>query len=100
MSEGIAVLLAGMKLPPNYGPDHTAAFERVFVDLAAERGVALIPFLLSGVAADPKLNLPDGIHPTAGGYSVVADTVIEYLVPLLGSSTAAPRNAGSGSAAQ
>ena len=81
--EGIKVLLAGMKLPPNYGRHHTAAFERVFVELAAEKGVALIPFLLEDVATVPDLNLPDGIHPNARGYSIVADTVIEYLVPLL-----------------
>jgi acyl-CoA thioesterase-1 len=83
-TEGLIVLLAGMKLPPNYGTEHTEAFERIFVDLAADNGVALIPFLLDGVATDPELNLPDGIHPTARGYSIVADTVIEYLVPLLG----------------
>jgi len=83
-AEGVTVLLAGMKLPPNYGRDHTEAFERVFVDLAGEREVTLIPFLLDGVAADPDLNLPDGIHPTARGYSIVADTVIDHLAPLLG----------------
>ena len=87
--EGIRVLLAGMKLPPNYGSEHTEAFERTFVELAKEKNVALIPFLLDGVAAEPELNLPDGIHPNARGYSIVANTVIEYLVPLVESEAVA-----------
>jgi len=57
-SEEITVLLAGMKLPPNYGNEHTQAFEQVFTQLAADKDVALIPFLLAGVATDPKLNQP------------------------------------------
>jgi acyl-CoA thioesterase-1 len=79
----IVVLLAGMKLPPNYGPDYTKQFEGIFTELAREKGVALIPFLLDGVAADPALNLPDGIHPNAQGYEVVARTVVDGLTPLL-----------------
>ena len=92
-SEDITVLLAGMMLPPNYGTDHTEAFERVFRELATEKRVALIPFLLADVAADPDLNQPDGIHPTAAGYSIVADTVIEHLVPLLPFATTAKTGA-------
>lgn len=80
---GITVLLAGMKMPPNYGPEFTRQFEAVFTSLASEKNVALIPFLLEGVAADPGLNLPDGIHPNAKGYAVVARTVAGYLRPLL-----------------
>ena len=82
-SAHVAVLLAGMKLPPNYGSDYTERFESVFPRLAKEKGVPLIPFLLDGVATQPALNLGDGIHPNADGYSVIADTVIRYLVPLL-----------------
>jgi len=82
-SEHVVVLLAGMKMPPNYGGDFTQAFETVFNELAKEKSVALIPFLLDGVAARPGLNLADGIHPNADGYSVVADTVIVHLLPLL-----------------
>ena len=82
-SAHVAVLLAGMKLPPNYGSDYTERFESVFPRLAKEKGVPLIPFLLDGVATRPALNLGDGIHPNADGYSVIADTVIRYLVPLL-----------------
>ena len=83
LSEGIKVLLAGMKLPPNYGAEHTAAFEAVFTELAEEKQVALLPFLLRCVAARPELNLAEGIHPNAKGYPVVANTVIEHLEPLL-----------------
>jgi acyl-CoA thioesterase-1 len=79
----VGVVLAGMKIPPNYGPEYTGAFERIFAELAAEHGVALIPFLLEGVAARPSLNLPDGIHPNAKGYLRVADNVLEVLLPLL-----------------
>jgi acyl-CoA thioesterase-1 len=87
---GVRVILAGMKLPPNYGPAYTGDFERLFPELAAEHEVALIPFLLEGVAARPGLNLPDGIHPNAEGYERVAENVFEVLLPLL------EKHAGSG----
>jgi len=80
---GARVLLAGMKIPPNYGPEYTAAFEAVFPALAKEHGVALLPFLLEGVAAKPDLNLPDGIHPNARGTEIVARNVLAALLPLL-----------------
>jgi acyl-CoA thioesterase-1 len=80
---GVRVILAGMKLPPNYGPAYTGDFERLFPELAAEHDVALIPFLLEGVAARPGLNLPDGIHPNAKGYERVAENVLEVLLPLI-----------------
>lgn len=85
---GITVLLAGMRMPPNYGAEYTAAFEATFASLAAEKKVALVPFLLEGVAANPDLNLPDGIHPNADGYAVVARTVLTRLKPLLAAATA------------
>lgn len=87
-ASGITVLLAGMKMPPNYGADYTAAFEATFASLAAEKKVALLPFLLDGVAANADLNLPDGIHPNADGYEVVARTVLTHLRPLLAAATA------------
>jgi acyl-CoA thioesterase-1 len=80
---GARVLLAGMKLPPNYGPEYTAAFEAMFPALAAKHRVALLPFLLEGVAANPELNLPDGIHPNARGAEIVARNVLEALLPLV-----------------
>jgi acyl-CoA thioesterase-1 len=87
---GARVLLAGMKLPPNYGPEYTAAFEALFPALAAQHDVALLPFLLEGVAADPALNLPDGIHPNAGGTEIVARNVLAALLPMLRAPTTAP----------
>jgi acyl-CoA thioesterase-1 len=79
----IKVLLAGMKIPPNYGKNYTARFEAVFWELSREERVPLIPFLLEGVAANPKLNLPDGIHPNEEGYKIVGATVLKHLLPLL-----------------
>jgi acyl-CoA thioesterase-1 len=82
-ANGVRVLLAGMKLPPNYGPEYTAAFEALFPSLAQKHGVALLPFLLEGVAAKPELNLPDGIHPNARGAKIVTQNVYEALRRLL-----------------
>ncbi len=79
---GATVLLAGMTLPPNYGPDYIASFQRVYSDLAAENKVALIPFLLEGVAGTNRMQR-DGLHPTADGNRLVAATVMRYLQPLL-----------------
>src|SRR5271157_5075214 len=79
---GAKVLLAGMTLPRNYGPDYVQGFEQVFRDLAREKHVALIPFLLEGVATDPRLMQPDAMHPNAEGTRRVAATVLRYLLPL------------------
>ena len=80
---GIRVLLAGMEAPPNFGAAYTAEFRAVFDDLAREHGVAFMPFLLDGVAADPALNQADGIHPNAAGAAIVAARVRDALEPLL-----------------
>jgi acyl-CoA thioesterase-1 len=80
---GAKVLLAGMQVPPNMGPEYATAFREMYPALAAEHGVPLIPFVLDGVAGDPKLNQGDGIHPTAEGQAVVAETVWQHLQPLL-----------------
>jgi acyl-CoA thioesterase-1 len=82
-ARGLVVLLAGMRLPPNYGADYTRQFEQMYAGLARQHRVPLIPFLLEGVAGDPELNLSDGIHPNARGHEIVADTVYRYLLPLL-----------------
>ena len=79
---GAAVLLAGMTLPPNYGPEYIASFQRVYSDLAAKDKVALIPFLLEGVAGTSRMQR-DGLHPTADGNRLVAATVMRYLQALL-----------------
>jgi len=80
---GARVLLAGMRLPPNYGAEYTKEFEAVFPAVARRAKVPLMPFLLDGVAADSRLNQADGIHPTAAGQQIIADRVWPYLRPLL-----------------
>jgi len=86
---GAGVLLLGMQLPTNYGPEYTRAFGDLYPALAAELGVPLVPFLLEGVGGRPELNLPDGIHPTAEGHRRMAETVQPYLVDLLAGPAAA-----------
>ena len=80
---GSRVVLAGMTLPPNYGPDYIRSFERMYTTLAAQYKLPLIPFLLAGVAGTPELMQEDGLHPTAEGNSRVAANVVGYLEPLL-----------------
>ncbi|MBI5596047.1 MAG: arylesterase [Elusimicrobia bacterium] len=74
-ASGARAVLAGMKLPPNYGADYAARFAEVYPRLARRRGVPLIPFLLEGVAGLKEMNQPDGIHPNAAGHRRIADTV-------------------------
>ncbi|MDH3648375.1 MAG: arylesterase [Saprospiraceae bacterium] len=73
------IMIAGMKAPPNMGQTYTTEFEQIFSDLATENGLALLPFLLDGVAADPSLNLPDGIHPNVAGQKIVMENVWSVL---------------------
>ena len=77
------VLLAQMEAPPNMGPDYTSTFHAMFPELARERGVTLLPFLLQGVAGVSRLNQSDGIHPNNEGERIVADNVWRALQPLL-----------------
>ena len=77
------VLLAGMKALPNYGEDYQQKFESVFSELANKYDLVHLPFLLEGVAGVREFTRPDGIHPTASGYKIVADLVWEYLRPML-----------------
>ena len=81
---GARVLVAGMEVPPNYGAAYARAFRGVFPEVARQTGVALMPFLLDGVAADPRLNQADGIHPNPAGHRAIADRVWPHLVALLG----------------
>jgi acyl-CoA thioesterase-1 len=81
-SRGISVVLAGMEAPPNYGRDYIVSFHKIYPALAAQYHVALVPFLLQGVAGDETLNQRDGIHPTAAGARIVADNVWTVLKPL------------------
>jgi len=77
------VLLIGMRIPPNYGPDYAGRFQELFPRLADELDLALVPFLLDGVGGVPELNQADGIHPTAEGQAVAADNVAPHLRPLI-----------------
>lgn len=80
---GVMVVLAGMKLPPNYGADYTTRFAALFPELARKYRLKLMPFFLEGVATREALNQADGIHPTEAGYRVIVDHLLKTLEPLL-----------------
>jgi acyl-CoA thioesterase-1 len=79
----VTVVLAGMKLPPNYGKDYTNGFESLYQALAKQYRLTLIPFFLDGVAGSSLLNQADGIHPTGEGYRIVVEKIFPTLEPLL-----------------
>lgn len=78
-NRGIKVILAGMKMPTNYGEPYRSQFEEMFLKLAKKYKIKLIPFLLKDVATKTELNLSDGIHPNAKGHEVMAHTVLKVL---------------------
>ena len=80
---GARVLLTGLRVPPNYGEGYAREYAEAFAEVARREKTPLMPFLLDGVAADPRLNQPDGIHPNAAGHRVIADRVWPHLKPLL-----------------
>jgi acyl-CoA thioesterase-1 len=80
----IAVMLCGMLAPPNYGSDYAAKFNTIYPDLAKKFDVPLYPFFLDGVAADPKLNQADGIHPTAEGVDIIVTKMLPTVQAFLG----------------
>ncbi|MDN3203079.1 arylesterase [Algoriphagus sediminis] len=73
------IILAGMQIPPNMGQEYTNRFAKIYPEVAAEKDVTLIPFLLENVGGIPELNLPDGIHPTEEGHQIVFETIWPYL---------------------
>jgi len=77
------VLLLGIELPVNYGPQYRDGLRSIYADLAKQKHVALLPFLLDGVALDPALMQADGLHPTAAGEPKVLENVWHVLQPLL-----------------
>ncbi|GGD39912.1 arylesterase [Muriicola marianensis] len=79
----VKIVLAGMQIPPNMGPEYTTEFSSLFPELAEENEAYLIPFLLEGVAGNPELNQADGIHPTEEGQRIVAENVWTILKPIL-----------------
>jgi acyl-CoA thioesterase I len=80
---GVKVVLVGMRVPPNYGPQFTGAFRNIFQDIAKKYRISLVPFLLDRVGGNAALNQEDGIHPTAEGYKIVVENVWKVLQPLL-----------------
>jgi acyl-CoA thioesterase-1 len=80
---GGRIVIAGITLPPNYGPDYIKGFETMYKDLAAKAKAPLIPFLLEGAAGVPGMMQSDGIHATVKGNEVVARLVMRALKPLL-----------------
>ena len=80
---GADVLLAGMQIPPNYGPRYTKQFKETYVKLAEKNNISLVPFLLENVAAQSNLIQKDGIHPTAEAQPIILKNVLPVLVPLL-----------------
>src|SRR5216684_8827323 len=83
-ARGIAVLLCGMLAPPNYGHDYADRFNAIYPELSKSFGVPLYRFFLNGVAADPKLNQADGIHPTAEGIDIIVQNLLPSVEALLG----------------
>ena len=79
----VTVVLAGMKLPPNYGKDYTSGFEALYHAIAKQYHLTLIPFFLDGVAGSSSLNQADGIHPTGEGYRLIVEKIFSMLEPLL-----------------
>jgi len=82
-ASGAKVLLAGMKIPPNYGKRYTQSFHQVYLELAAKYSISVIPFLLEGVGGQASLMQSDGMHPTAQAQPIIVETVWEQIVLML-----------------
>ena len=85
-ASGAKVLLAGMLAPANFGEEYQQAFNRIYPELAEAHGVPLVPFVLDGVALDPKLNQPDGLHPNERGVAIIVEHIAPYVARLMGGS--------------
>lgn len=83
VESGALPMIVGVQLPPNYGPRYTQAFFEMYADIAEERKLPLVPFLLEGVAMDWSLMQSDGLHPTAEAQPMILDTVWAVLQPIL-----------------
>jgi acyl-CoA thioesterase-1 len=83
-ASGAQLLLAGMRAPTNWGEEYQREFERIYPELARAHGVTLYPFFLEGVAMDPKLNQPDGIHPNERGVATLVDRIAPIVARLIG----------------
>jgi acyl-CoA thioesterase I len=85
----IAVLLGGMRAPPNMGPDYARNFDAIYPALASTHPVVFYPFFLDGVAADPKFNQSDGLHPNAAGVDVIVARILPQAEELVSRARAA-----------
>jgi len=83
-ASGAKLLILGMRAPPNWGEDYQRDFDRLYPELARAHRVTLYPFFLEGVAMDPKLNQPDGLHPNEQGVAALVDRIAPYLALLIG----------------
>jgi acyl-CoA thioesterase-1 len=83
-ASGAKLLLTGMQSPTNWGRDYQQAFDKIYPELARAHGVTLYPFFLEGVAMDPELNQPDGIHPNERGVAALVDHIAPYVTRLIG----------------
>jgi len=82
-ANNIEVLLSGMKILPNMGPEYSKAFARVYPEIAQKHAIPLIPFFLEGVAGDPRFNQPDRLHPTAKGYIRIVERIYPYVLNVI-----------------
>ncbi|MGH8144273.1 MAG: arylesterase [Steroidobacteraceae bacterium] len=82
-ARGVRVLLLGLRMPPNYGPRYTMAFHMVYLDLAGEHHLALVPLLMAKVVLHPELIQSDGLHPNVRGQPLLLQTVWPQLAPML-----------------
>jgi acyl-CoA thioesterase-1 len=80
LAQGVVVVLAGMKMLPNLGPEYTTRFAQIYRDVGSDTDAILIPFFLEDVAGIPEMNQSDGIHPTAEGYARVVQTILPYVM--------------------
>lgn len=83
-ASGAKLLLAGMRAPPNWGEEYQDKFDRIYPELARARDVPLYPFFLDGVAMNPELNQPDGLHPNEHGVAIVIDRIAPVVEQLIG----------------
>lgn len=81
--KNIAVAMVGMQLPTNFPPDYRKSFQGTYKKIAQEKKVPLYPFMLEGVAQNPKYNLEDSLHPNKDGYAIIAQKIQAFLKPLI-----------------
>mgnify|MGYP000704598267 CR=1 FL=1 len=86
-ASGARVLLTGIHIPPNYGPDYSKKFHAIYQDLARSQQVTRVPFLLEGIALNPELMQADGLHPRANAQPRILENVWPHLKPLLGAAS-------------